>query len=764
MGAAVGGDRPRRVTSSPLAIPTTGMRGGLGRILLSAFLLMVILPLSLISLYTLKSTREWVEASAEQRLEAVAMLKAQTIDAWVERSVVILPKTENGVPRLPTEAEWQRIRREAPDLLGLRGEEGWERGRCEGATTVPIRLDIGGRETALCYRAEAVRQLLEEGLSQGAVGETGRLFLVQEGMVWPDETGKRRAEVSALQAGVNPDLYTFADGTEVFAAYGALERQGIGVLVEQDSREVMASVERVAATHIAVALGVALLTAVAASLITRKLIGPIIRLTEAALQIANGDFSRRVPVTSRDEIGILTYVFNQMAEELEAFYGELERKVVERTAELQRSNYKLQLQTLRWRTTLEIGQAIISWRDPDALMFHVASVIVKAFRYVSAAFYVVEEDRGVLRSIYPQPLESEGDTKRKPHIRPWPAAFEKGEASVLARACLSARPQREREDLEATQVWNRRSVMRIALPLKQGEKVIGVLGVLSAPIEGVNGGVDEEEVETLMHVANLVALALENARAYESERTLAQRLQAAELFKSRFLANMSHDLREPLNTIIGFSRLLIKGVDGALTPEQLEDIERIHDNSRHLLQLFDDILTISQIQAGVMDLEMRPVNIAALIDSIWPTAVALVRGEKVRLLRDVPDDLPPALADEQRIRQALLHLLGNAAKFTEEGWIFVRAWAEPSTIYVSVADTGPGIPPSEQERIFDGFEKGKLGHRYNGIGLGLVISRRFIEMHGGRLWLQSEVGKGSTFTFSLPRYRPNREEREGKTL
>ncbi len=767
MGASVGGQRGEAPASSLPAIPTTGMRGGLGRTLLSAFLFMSIVPLILFILYTVRSSRAWVIDAAERRLEAVANLKAQAMELWIERSLVILPKTVTGDLRRPTEAEWQHIRREVPAIVGIAstGSEHWLVGDCSAGESVALHLESAGEAVELCYRADSLRGFLYEGLSEGAVGRTGRLYLVQQATIWPDERDDREAEVAFLKQGNNPNLYTFSDGTAVLAAYSEAGAEGVGILVEQDSGEVMSGVDRVAATHIAAALAVALLTTIAVSITTRKIIQPVIRLTEAALKVANGDFDQRVEVRSRDEIGILTYVFNQMAAELAVLYRELERKVAQRTAELQRSNYELQLQTLRWRTTLEVGQAIIAWRDPDALMFHVASLIVKAFRYVSVAFYLVEEEgRGQLRSIYPQPLDGAKEEAVGRHrVEPWPEAFSIEDASVLARAYRTGSPQREVESLEAAQSWNRRTVMRVALPLKKGERVIGVLGVISAEVESINGGIGEEEIETLMHVANLVTLALENARAYESERALAQRLQAAELFKSRFLANMSHELREPLNTIIGFSRLLIKGVDGTLTPEQQEDIERIYANSRRLLQLFDDILTISQIQAGLMDLKLEPVAIADLVESVWPTAQALVRreGGKVRLLRDIPPGLPPALADEQRIRQVLLHLLGNAAKFTEEGWIFVRAWAEEAMVYVSVSDTGPGISPAERERIFEGFEKGEAGSRRDGIGLGLAISRRFVEMHGGRLWVQSEEGKGSTFTFSLPRYRPDRSEGEG---
>jgi signal transduction histidine kinase len=296
----------------------------------------------------------------------------------------------------------------------------------------------------------------------------------------------------------------------------------------------------------------------------------------------------------------------------------------------------------------------------------------------------------------------------------------------------------------------------VALPLRLGDRTLGVLDVQTTDEEGF----DQDDVSVLQNVANQITIALENARAYAVEREAAERLRELDRSKRRFLTNMSHELRTPLTNIIGFSQLMLKGIDGPLTEQQRTDLEIIHHNGRHLLGLINDLLDISQIEAGLMELEFREVDLADLIRSVMATASALVRGKEVVLREEVAPDLPVVRADPVRIRQVLLRLLANAAKFTERGEIGVRAWADAERVYVSVSDTGIGIPPADRERIFERFEQGVLesGRRPDGAGLGLALSREFVEMHGGEIWVESEVGKGSTFTFSLPLQPPPEEQ------
>ena len=190
----------------------------------------------------------------------------------------------------------------------------------------------------------------------------------------------------------------------------------------------------------------------------------------------------------------------------------------------------------------------------------------------------------------------------------------------------------------------------------------------------------------------------------------------------------------------------------ALTEQQQGDMQIVYQDSQHLLGLINDLLDISQIEAGLMELEFQEVDLSKLIHSVMATVSALVRDKDVELHEEVAPDLPVVQADTARIRQVLLRLLANAAKFTERGSITVRAWTIDGEVMVSVSDTGIGIPSDDRERIFGRFEQGTTadGRRPGGAGLGLALSKEFVEMHGGQVWVESEVGKGSTFTFSLP--------------
>jgi signal transduction histidine kinase len=197
---------------------------------------------------------------------------------------------------------------------------------------------------------------------------------------------------------------------------------------------------------------------------------------------------------------------------------------------------------------------------------------------------------------------------------------------------------------------------------------------------------------------------------------------------------------------------MMKGISGPLTEQQQSDLQIVYQDSQHLLGLINDLLDISHIEAGLMELEFQEVDLAQLIQSVMATTSALVHDKPVELYQEIDPDIPKVQGDMARIRQVLLRLLANAAKFTERGSITVRAWPTDGRVMVSVSDTGVGIPEEDRERIFERFEQGTLenGRRPNGAGLGLALSKQFVEMHGGQIWVESEVGKGSTFTFSLP--------------
>jgi signal transduction histidine kinase len=259
-------------------------------------------------------------------------------------------------------------------------------------------------------------------------------------------------------------------------------------------------------------------------------------------------------------------------------------------------------------------------------------------------------------------------------------------------------------------------------------------------------------VEVLKTFATQSALAIQNARLFREIADKSRQLEVASRHKSEFLANMSHELRTPLNAIIGFSEVLNERMFGELNDKQEEYLKDIHASGQHLLSLINDILDLSKIEAGRMELELTEFDLPAAVDN----AVTLVRerasrkGVTVRIA--IGDQVGTMRGDERKIRQVLLNLLSNAIKFTPEGGrIEVGTALDNGAVEVSVSDTGVGIAPEDQEAVFEEFRQvGASAAKQEGTGLGLALSRKFIELHGGTIRVTSEVGAGSTFTFRLP--------------
>ena len=301
----------------------------------------------------------------------------------------------------------------------------------------------------------------------------------------------------------------------------------------------------------------------------------------------------------------------------------------------------------------------------------------------------------------------------------------------------------------------------IGVPLLSRDQVIGVLSVQSTQ----ENAYSEEDVELLKTVATQASTAIENARAYERLTETAEQLREVDRFKTQFLANMSHELRTPLNSIIGFSRVMMKGIDGPVTELQRADLASIYNSGQHLLALINSILDMSKIEAGKMELSFDEVFLPDILNAVISTARALVKDRPIALHSEVPEDLPTVWADAQRVRQVLLNLMSNAAKFTEEGYITLQAEAGAQYVTISVTDTGVGIDPEAKRRLFIPFQQvdGSTTRRAGGTGLGLAISRSFVELHGGDIWVESEPGKGSTFAFTLPIYQIVHKKQEKAT-
>ena len=288
----------------------------------------------------------------------------------------------------------------------------------------------------------------------------------------------------------------------------------------------------------------------------------------------------------------------------------------------------------------------------------------------------------------------------------------------------------------------------LSVPLLREDQIIGSLSFnRKAP-----GEFPPEVVDVLKTFATQSALAIQNARLFREIADKSRQLEAASRHKSEFLANMSHELRTPLNAIIGFSEVLAEKMFGDVNAKQAEYLQDILESGRHLLSLINDILDLSKIEAGHMELEPADFDLPGAIDN----ALTLVRERATRRGITVGSTIDERIGmiwgDERKVKQVLLNLLSNALKFTPEGGrIDVGAGRRGEMAEVSVADTGVGIAPADQEAVFEEFRQvGAAERKAEGTGLGLALSRKFVELHGGTIWVQSELGRGSTFTFTLP--------------
>ena len=327
------------------------------------------------------------------------------------------------------------------------------------------------------------------------------------------------------------------------------------------------------------------------------------------------------------------------------------------------------------------------------------------------------------------------------------------------------------------------AVLAGALVARQIAKPIGQLasaservaqGDLSTPVDVKSSN----EVGVLAHSFNQMIVSLKKSRdelqqwgeelerrVHERTAELEQRsqeladtnvsLEEMSRHKSQFLANMSHELRTPLNSIIGYTKLMLDGLDGDVNEEQRKDLHTVYTNSKYLLELINGLLDLSKIEAGKVVLSYQTFSISELLAGVIPSMEQLAREKGLTLTYSVAPDIDHLYADKAKTKQVLINILGNAVKFTNEGSIKLDVAESDGDFIFSVTDTGIGIKEKDLEAIFDSFRQ--VGPAqiagYEGTGLGLAISKQFVEMQGGRIWADSELGKGSTFTLTLPKKR-----------
>jgi len=383
--------------------------------------------------------------------------------------------------------------------------------------------------------------------------------------------------------------------------------------------------------------------------------------------------------------------------------------------------------------------------DVNDLLLSVAELTKEAFDLYHAHIYLLKDDQLILAAgagEAGQLMLNEGHT-----------------INLNNPSSIVARVARERvghivNDLhpESNYLPNRHlpeSRAEMAIPMIVGDDLIGVLDVQSTEVNRFNN----EDVRVKRTLADQVAVAVQNAQAFERERETVERLVEVDRLKQEFLANMSHELRTPLNSIIGYSEVLLDGVDGDLNEDATEDVEAIHSSGKHLLSIINEILDLAKIDAGQMQLKQTELYVPDLLEEIVRSSQILVKTKPVemQLIEDSP--VRNVSGDQVRLNQICLNLISNAVKFTEQGNINIRyGMKDTEFMYIQVQDTGMGMTEEDLAVIFERFRQadGSSTRRAGGTGLGLTITRQLIQMHGGDIWADSTLGKGSTFTFILP--------------
>jgi two-component system, NtrC family, sensor kinase len=291
----------------------------------------------------------------------------------------------------------------------------------------------------------------------------------------------------------------------------------------------------------------------------------------------------------------------------------------------------------------------------------------------------------------------------------------------------------------------------VVVPMLRDDVTIGSIGVTRREA----GGFTADEIALLQTFADQAVIAIENVRLFKELEAANRELAAASQHKSEFLANMSHELRTPLNAIIGFSEVLTDRMFGELNEKQEEYLKDIYASGTHLLSLINDILDLSKIEAGRMELELTDFDLPTALDNALMLVRERAQRRSLTLHKDVDAGVGQIQGDERKIRQVVLNLLSNAIKFTPEGGrIEVAAVSKDGFVEVSVSDTGVGIAPQDQEAVFQEFRQvGTAEKKAEGTGLGLTLCRKFIELHGGKIRVKSQLGVGSTFTFTIPARR-----------
>jgi len=553
---------------------------------------------------------------------------------------------------------------------------------------------------------------------------------------------------------------------ELFRPASDVERKGgstktIGVLrLGLSLRGVEAQTWGILKLWAAITAAFLVLSATALYMFSRRITRPINRLTEQAGKVAAGRLDETIEVESKDEIGELALAFNEMTRSLKQNIGDrdmalaqlrdlnrtLEDRIDQRTAELQERGRALQRSLEEVRAMSEISRTVASTLDLTQVLNTISARAVELSSSDACAIFEKDQVEGRLLGVAfyaidaPSDLRTISSSMGDPEWRPVTQAIETGEivqVPDLPGDATRPEPRPGRARFRAL----------LVVPIAGRNVALALVVYRVTP-----GRFDDRTVDLLTALANQSKVAIDNARLFKELEDKSRQLEVASRHKSDFLANVSHELRTPLNAILGFNEMVLGEVYGEVPADLRVPLTDVQNSGRHLLRLINNVLDLSKIEAGRMELALADYAVFDVVESVKHSLRSLAAEKGLDFVTEVADDLPLARGDPGRITQCLMNLAGNALKFTQRGRIVIAVEVRDDLLHYRVSDTGLGIAADRLETVFEEFRQGDatVSTQFGGTGLGLSITRKFVEMHGGRVWAESEQGQGSTFSFAIP--------------
>jgi signal transduction histidine kinase len=603
--------------------------------------------------------------------------------------------------------------------------------------------------------AEVNLKLIWDVVSQIKVGAHGHAYVVDGqgrliahpdiSLVLRNTDLARLAQVQAARAhlaGKPTEQVQEADDIQtrrVLTAYAPIAPLGWIMFVELPVEEAYAPLYLTLERSGLILLAGLLLALVAGLMLARRMVVPIQALRLGAARIGSGDLGQRIAIRTGDELEGLADQFNDMAGKLQESYADLEKKVEERTQQLAQSVAEL-------RALGEISQTVNSTLDLETVLNTIVSKATQLAGTEAGAIYVYDQSSREfrLRATYGMDEDLIAVIKDL-HVDISDAVDALTDEHVPVQiADLKDAPPSRINDIMLRAGYR----ARLLVPLMAPDGAVGALVVRRQQ----PGEFSKNTIDLLQTFGAQSVLAIQNARLFSEIGEKGRQLEVASQHKSQFLANMSHELRTPLNAILGYTELILDNIYGDIPDKARATLERIQANGKHLLGLINDVLDLSKIEAGQLTLSLADYSIKNVVHNVYGAVESLATSKNLALKVDLPKELPQAHGDERRLTQVLLNLVGNAIKFTDAGEVAIRTSVADGTYTVAVRDTGPGIAEQDQAKIFEEFQQADSSttKQKGGTGLGLAIAKRIIEMHGGRLWVESKVDEGATFSFTVP--------------